>query len=152
MEKAHAYSQNLQMPGIFSLPGEESTSKSDEGSLVSGDLANDAKKGMSLVYILFFSRKFVMLLSTRSRVRINKTKSIRKKFPLQTNKFLDLRIPLWKMGSVLTKFCELIWISKYYGSLWNHFVIQQRVCNRLKITYYIASSINNSENSWSIGF
>ena len=94
LEKAHAYSQNLQMPGIFSLPGEESTSKSDEGSLVSGDLANDAKKGMSLVYILFFSRKFVMLLSTRSRVRINKTKSIRKKFPLQTNKFLDLRIPL----------------------------------------------------------
>ena len=54
LEKAHAYSQNLQMPGIFSLPGEESTSKSDEGSLVSNDLANDVKKGMSLYLSTFF--------------------------------------------------------------------------------------------------
>ena len=29
----------------------------------------------------------------------------------------------------------------YYESLWNHVVIQQGVFNRLKITYYIASSM-----------
>ena len=76
LEKVHAYSQNLQMPGMFSLPGEESTSKSDEGSLVSGDLASDAKKGMSLylstLHSLFFSQKFVILLSTRSSLVIQK--------------------------------------------------------------------------------
>ena len=36
----------------------------------------------------------------------------------------------------------------YYESLWNHVVIQQGVFSRLnKITYYIASSMNDSENS-----
>ena len=50
------------------------------------------------------------------------------------------------------EFCELIWTKMYYESLWNHVVIQQGVFNRLKITYYIASSMNNSENSWSIWF
>ena len=40
----------------------------------------------------------------------------------------------------------------YNESLWNHVVIQHGVFNRLKITYYIASSMNNSENSWSIWF
>ena len=32
----------------------------------------------------------------------------------------------------------------YYESLWNHVVIQQGVFIRLKITSYIASSMNNS--------
>ena len=50
------------------------------------------------------------------------------------------------------EFCEPIWTKMYYESLWNHVVIQQGVFNRLKITYYIASSMNNSENSWSIWF
>ena len=40
----------------------------------------------------------------------------------------------------------------YYESLWNHIAIQQGVSNRLKITYYTASSMNNSKNSWSIWF
>ena len=31
----------------------------------------------------------------------------------------------------------------YCESLWNHVVIQQAVFNRLKITYYIATSMNN---------
>ena len=31
--------------------------------------------------------------------------------------FLDLRIILWKMRRVLTKFCELIWTNMYDGSL-----------------------------------
>ena len=35
----------------------------------------------------------------------------------------------------------------YYESLWNHIVIQQGVFNRLKITYYVASSMSDSENS-----
>ena len=35
----------------------------------------------------------------------------------------------------------------YYESLSNHIAIQQGVFNRIKITYYIASSMNNSENS-----
>ena len=35
-----------------------------------------------------------------------------------------------------------------YESLWNHVVIKQGVFNRLKITYYIAISMNNSEGSW----
>lgn len=39
------------MPGIFWLPKEESISKSDEGSLVSGYLANGAKKSMSLISV-----------------------------------------------------------------------------------------------------
>ena len=39
----------------------------------------------------------------------------------------------------------------YYEFLWNH-VIEQGVFNMLKVTYCIASSINNSENSWSIYF
>ena len=82
--------------------------------------------------------------------RFAKTPSVaRKKAP---KIFLDLRIILWKMRRVLTKFCELIWTNMYYESLWNHVVIQQGVFNRLKITYYIASSMNNSENSWSIWF
>ena len=63
LEKVHAYSQNLQMPGMFSLPGEESTSKSDKGSLVSGDLASDAKKGMSL-YLSTFSFFFSEICDT----------------------------------------------------------------------------------------
>ena len=33
----------------------------------------------------------------------------------------------------------------YYQSLWNNIVIQQEVFNRLKISYYIASSMNNSK-------
>ena len=37
----------------------------------------------------------------------------------------------------------------YYESLWNH-IFQQGIFNRLKITYYIASSMNNSENSGGI--
>ena len=40
----------------------------------------------------------------------------------------------------------------YHESLWNHAFIQQMVFNHLSITYYIASSKNNSENSWSIDF
>ena len=35
----------------------------------------------------------------------------------------------------------------YYESLGNHIAIQQGVSNRLKITYYTASSMNNSKNS-----
>ena len=57
--------------------------------------------------------------------------------------FLDLWIILWKMRRVLTRFCKLIWTNMYYEPLWNHVVIQQGVFNRLKITYYIASSMNN---------
>ena len=38
-------------------------------------------------------------------------------------------------------------INMYYESLFNHDVIQEEVFNRLKITYYTASSMNNSENS-----
>ena len=64
--------------------------------------------------------------------------------------FFDLRNILWKMQRVLTKYYKLIWTDMYYKSLWNHVVIQQGIFNRLKITYYIASSMNNSENSWSI--
>ena len=64
--------------------------------------------------------------------------------------FFDLHNILWKMWRVLTKYYELIWTNMYYESLWNHVVIQQGIFNRLKITYYIASSMNNSENSWSI--
>ena len=40
----------------------------------------------------------------------------------------------------------------YYESLWNHIVIQQGLLIRLKITLHIASSMNNSKNSWSIWF
>ena len=40
----------------------------------------------------------------------------------------------------------------YYGPLWNHVVIQQGVFNRLKMTYYITISMNNSENSRVIWF
>ena len=40
----------------------------------------------------------------------------------------------------------------YYKSKWNHIVIQQGVFSRLKITYYIASSMNNVENLWSVWF
>ena len=40
----------------------------------------------------------------------------------------------------------------YYEALWNHVAIHQGVFKRLKITYYIASSMNNAENSWSIWF
>ena len=47
------------------------------------------------------------------------------------------------MGRVLTKFYELIWTNMYYESLWNHVGIQQGVFNRLKIIYYIATSMNN---------
>ena len=72
--------------------------------------------------------------------------------PAQAKNVLDMRIILWKMQRVLTKFCEFIWTIMYYESLWNHVVIHQEVFNRLKITYYIASSMNNSENSWSIWF
>ena len=72
--------------------------------------------------------------------------------PTQAKNFLDLRIILWKMKRVLTNFCELIWTIMYYESLWNHVVIYQEVFNRLKTTYYIASSMNNAENSWSIWF
>ena len=43
-------------------------------------------------------------------------------------------------------------VNMYYESLWNHVVIQQGVFIRLKITSYIASSMNNSKNSWSIWF
>ena len=70
----------------------------------------------------------------------------------QAKNVLDMQIILWKMQRVLTKFCEFIWTIVYYESLWNHIVIHQEVFNRLKITYYIASSVNNSENSWSIWF
>ena len=51
------------------------------------------------------------------------------------------------MQGVLTKYCELIWTIMYYESMWDHALIQQGIFNRLKITYYIASSMNNSENS-----
>ena len=50
----------------------------------------------------------------------------------------------------LTKYYELIWTNMYYESMWNHVVIQQGISNRLKTAYYIASSMNNSENSLSI--
>ena len=70
--------------------------------------------------------------------------------PGQAKIFLDLWIILWRVQRVLTKFC--IWTIMYYESLWNHVVIHQEVFNRLKIIYYIASSMNNSENSWSIWF
>ena len=59
--------------------------------------------------------------------------------------FLDLRIILWKMRKVLTKFRELIWTNMYYESLWNHIVLQQGVFNRLKITSCIASSMKIHE-------
>ena len=73
--------------------------------------------------------------------------------PVQAKHFLlNLRIILWKMQRVLTKFCELIWTNMYYEFQWNHVVIHQEVFNRLKITYYITSSMNNSENLWSIWF
>ena len=48
LEKALAYLQNLQMPGMFPLFGEESAAMSDDRSSVTGDLGNDAKEGMSL--------------------------------------------------------------------------------------------------------
>ena len=64
----------------------------------------------------------------------------------EAKNFLDLWIILWKMQRVLTKFCELIWSNTYYESL----VIQQGVFNRPKINCYVASSMNNSENLWSI--
>ena len=38
----------------------------------------------------------------------------------------------------------------YYEALWNHVAIHQGVFNRLKITYYIASSMNNTGNSLSV--
>ena len=72
--------------------------------------------------------------------------------PAQEKKFLNLSVILWEMQRVLTKFCELIWTILYYESLWNHVVFHQELFNRLKVTYYIASSMNNSENSWSIWF
>ena len=43
-------------------------------------------------------------------------------------------------------------VKMYYESLWNYVVTQQGIFNRLKITYYIASSMNKSQNSWSIWF
>ena len=61
------------MPGIFWLPKEESISKSDEGSLVSGYLANGVKKGMSLYLSKFFflseicSASFNQVISGDSR-------------------------------------------------------------------------------------
>ena len=65
--------------------------------------------------------------------------------------FFDLRNILWKMQRVLTKYYELIWTTNmHYEFLWNHIVIQQGVFNRRKVTYYIASSMNNSENLWNI--
>ena len=67
----------------------------------------------------------------------------------QPKNFLDLQIILWKMQRVVTKFCKLTWNNMYYESLCNHVVIQKRVFRRLKITYYIASSMNNFKNSWS---
>ena len=36
-------------------------------------------------------------------------------------------------------------VNMYCESLWNHVVIQKGVFNRLKIIYYIASSMNKSE-------
>ena len=42
----------------------------------------------------------------------------------------------------LTKFWELIWANMYHESLFK----------RLKIAYFIAGLMNNSENSWSIWF
>ena len=44
---------------------------------------------------------------------------------------------------------EFLW---NYDFLWNHVVIQQGVFNRLKVAYYITSSMNNSENLWDIWF
>ena len=41
-------------------------------------------------------------------------------------------------------------VNIYYKFLWNHFVIQQRVFNRLKVTYSLASSMSNSEDLWNI--
>ena len=38
-------------------------------------------------------------------------------------------------------------VNMYYESLWNYVVTQQGIFNRLKITYYIASSMNKSQNS-----
>ena len=34
----------------------------------------------------------------------------------------------------------------YCEFMWNHVVIQQGVFNRLKVTYYITTSMKNSEN------
>ena len=48
LEKAHAYLQNLQMAGMFPLSDEESSTVPDDGSLVTCDLGNDTKKGVSL--------------------------------------------------------------------------------------------------------
>ena len=70
----------------------------------------------------------------------------------QVKNFLNLGIILWKMRRVLIKFCKLICTNIYYESLWYHVATQQGIFNRLKITYYLASSMNNSENSWSIWF
>ena len=55
------------------------------------------------------------------------------------------------MQGVLTKFCKLIWTNMYYESLRN-VTIQKGVSNRPKLTYYITSSMNNSENSRSTWF
>ena len=106
------------------------------------------KQSNHLRKILFLA--YCMYLMISCRVWISKTKLIHKKILLQAKIFLDLWIILWKMGRVLTTFCELIWTSIYYESLWNHNVIQQGVFNRLKMIYYTANSINDTENSWSI--
>ena len=63
--------------------------------------------------------------------------------------FFDLHNILWKMRRILTKYYELIWTNMYYESLRNH-IFQQGIFNRLKMTYYIASSMNNSEDSGGI--
>ena len=73
LEKAHAYLQNIEMAGMSPLSDEESSTVPDDGSSVTCDLGNDAKKGnpgndakkgMSLV--LFFFCQFAMFLSTSS--------------------------------------------------------------------------------------
>ena len=48
LEKALAYLQKLQMPGMFPLLSEESAAMSNDRSSVTGDLGNDGKEGMSL--------------------------------------------------------------------------------------------------------
>ena len=48
LEKAHAYLQNLETAGMFPLSDEKSSTVPDDGSSVTSDLGNDAKKGISL--------------------------------------------------------------------------------------------------------
>ena len=52
------------MAGMSPLSDEETSTLPDDGSLVTCDLGNDAKKGMSLYLPYFFFCQFAMFSST----------------------------------------------------------------------------------------